>query len=164
MSSTQEVGEIFGEGSGPAHAMLRSPTVLIASIGLWGMNVYFFRLFGIDYVRVLKHDLMLLDATLKDEPEMSPVKSMTMAARMKKSPEVDSLVVQHGDELDGDGDDDDEWESDESYVDYSAITWERLVILSMILLVMLHATVVYVQNSAVTDEYVLPACMHAQSL
>jgi hypothetical protein len=57
MSSTQEVGEIFGSGSGPAHAMLRSPTVLIASIGLWGMNVYFFKLFGIDYVKVLKFDL-----------------------------------------------------------------------------------------------------------
>jgi EXS family len=57
MSSTQEVGEIFGAGSGPAHAMLRSPTVLIASIGLWGMNVYFFRLFGIDHVKVLRHDL-----------------------------------------------------------------------------------------------------------
>lgn len=61
MSSTQEVGEIFGEGSGPAHAMLRSPTVLIASVGLWGMNVYFFRLFGINYVRVLKYDLIVLE-------------------------------------------------------------------------------------------------------
>ena len=60
MSSTQEVGEIFGAGTGPAHAMLRSPTVLIASIGLWGMNVYFFRVFGIDYVKVLHHDLLKL--------------------------------------------------------------------------------------------------------
>lgn len=62
MSSTQEVGEIFGSGSGPAHAMLRSPTVLIASVGLWGMNVYFFRLFGINYARVLRYDLSLLEA------------------------------------------------------------------------------------------------------
>ena len=38
--------------------MLRSPTVIIARIGLWGMNVYFFRLFGIDYVRVLNLDLV----------------------------------------------------------------------------------------------------------
>ena len=60
MSSTQEVGEIFGAGAGPAHAMLRSPTVLIASIGLWGMNIYFFRVFGIDYVKVLHHDLLKL--------------------------------------------------------------------------------------------------------
>jgi len=59
--SSQEVGEIFGTGTGPAHAMLRSPTVLIASVGLWGVNVYFFRLFGINYVRVLKHDLIKLE-------------------------------------------------------------------------------------------------------
>lgn len=57
MSAGQEVGEIFGDGSGPATALLRSPTVIIAAIGLWGMNVYFFRLFGIDYVRILNHDL-----------------------------------------------------------------------------------------------------------
>lgn len=61
MSATQEVGEIFGAGAGPAHAMLRSPTVLIASIGLWGMNVYFFKLFGIDYSKVLHHDLRKLN-------------------------------------------------------------------------------------------------------
>lgn len=60
MSSTQEVGEIFGTGFAPSHAMLRSPTVLIAAIGLWGMNLYFFRLFGIDYVKVLKYDLFKL--------------------------------------------------------------------------------------------------------
>lgn len=53
MSSGQEVGEIFGSGSGPATALLRSPTVIIASIGLWGMNIFFFRLFGIDYIKVL---------------------------------------------------------------------------------------------------------------
>lgn len=57
MSSGQEVGEIFGEGSGPATSLLRSPTVLIASIGLFGMNVYFFRLFGLDYKRILTLDL-----------------------------------------------------------------------------------------------------------
>ena len=57
MSSGQEVGEIFGEGTGPATALLRSPAVIIASVALWGMNVFLFRLFGIDYVRVLLHDL-----------------------------------------------------------------------------------------------------------
>lgn len=58
MSSGQEVGEIFGSGTGPATALLRSPTVIIASVGLWGMNIYLFRLFGIDYVKVLTLDLM----------------------------------------------------------------------------------------------------------
>jgi hypothetical protein len=57
MSSGQEVGTIFGEGTGPATALLRSPTVLIATIALWGMNVCLFRLFGIDYVHVLTLDL-----------------------------------------------------------------------------------------------------------
>jgi len=67
MSSTQEVGEIFGAGSGPAHAMLRSPTVLIAAVGLWGMNIYFFRVFGIDYVKVLNHDLLKIAAAEERE-------------------------------------------------------------------------------------------------
>jgi len=57
MSSGQEVGSIFGDGTGPATALLRSPTVIIASIALWGMNVCLFRLFGIDYVYVLTLDL-----------------------------------------------------------------------------------------------------------
>ncbi len=56
MSSTQEVGDIFSAGIGPSHAMLRSPTVLIVSIGLWGMNIFFFRLFGINYRYVLQYD------------------------------------------------------------------------------------------------------------
>jgi hypothetical protein len=57
MSSGQEVGSIFGDGTGPATALLRSPTVIIASVALWGMNVCLFRLFGIDYVYVLTLDL-----------------------------------------------------------------------------------------------------------
>jgi EXS family len=61
MSATRQVQEIFGHDNGFAHAMLRSPTVLIASIGLWGMNVYLFRAFGIDYVKVLQHDLLQLE-------------------------------------------------------------------------------------------------------
>ena len=70
MSSGQEVGEIFGEGTGPAAALLRSPTVIIASIALWGMNVCFFRLFGIDYVYVLTLDLR------KDEEEKQSQKKL----------------------------------------------------------------------------------------
>ncbi len=58
MSSSHEVGEIFGNGKGPATALLRSPTVIIVAVGLWGMNVYLFRLFGIDYAHVLTLDLM----------------------------------------------------------------------------------------------------------
>jgi len=58
MSNPQEVGEIFGSGEGSATALLRSPTVLIASIGFWGMNIYWFRRIGIDHVRVLLLDLV----------------------------------------------------------------------------------------------------------
>jgi EXS family len=66
---SQEVGEIFGEGAGPANAMLRSPTVIIASIGLWGMNIYFFKLFKINYVKVLNHDLVKEQRELKERAE-----------------------------------------------------------------------------------------------
>lgn len=65
MSSGQEVGTIFGDGAGPATAMLRSPTVIIASIALWGMNVCIFRLFGIDYAQVLMLDLKREEAKSK---------------------------------------------------------------------------------------------------
>ena len=67
MSSTQEVGDIFGEGRGSAQAMLRSPTVLILCVGLWGMNLFFFRLFGIDYKYVLNLDLIEIEKTEKEK-------------------------------------------------------------------------------------------------
>ena len=69
MSSTQEVGDIFGEGKGPAQAMLRSPTVLIVSVGLWGMNIFFFHLFGIDYKRVLNYDLQQIMKKQKQQKQ-----------------------------------------------------------------------------------------------
>ena len=58
MSSTQEVGDIFGQGKGSAQAMLRSPTVLILCVGLWGMNLFFYKLFGLDYKYILNYDLV----------------------------------------------------------------------------------------------------------
>ncbi|KAG7358381.1 EXS family protein [Nitzschia inconspicua] len=61
MSSIQEVGDIFGAGKGPAQAMLRSPTILIFSVGLWGMNLFFYKLFGIDYKYVLMYDLVEME-------------------------------------------------------------------------------------------------------
>jgi hypothetical protein len=67
MSSTQEVGDIFGSGKGPAQAMLRSPTVLIVAVGLWGMNLFFFKLFGIDYKYVLTFDLIQMEIQEEEE-------------------------------------------------------------------------------------------------
>jgi hypothetical protein len=74
MSGTQEVGEIFGAGRGASNAMLRSPTVLIASVGLWGMNIYLFKLFSIDYVKVLNHDLIKLEEQMdRSDHQQEPV-------------------------------------------------------------------------------------------
>ena len=71
MSSTQEVGDIFGQGRGSAQAMLRSPTVLILCIGLWGMNLFFYRLFGIDYRYILNYDLVEIEKEEKEKAEAS---------------------------------------------------------------------------------------------
>mmetsp|Transcript_23289 Transcript_23289/g.54901 ORF Transcript_23289/g.54901 Transcript_23289/m.54901 type:complete len:565 (-) Transcript_23289:408-2102(-) len=67
MSSTQEVGDIFGQEKGSAQAMLRSPTVLILCVGLWGMNIFFFRLFGLDYKYILNLDLVEIEKEEKDK-------------------------------------------------------------------------------------------------
>lgn len=81
MSSGQEVGAIFGDGTGPAAALLRSPTVIIASIALWGMNVCLFRLFGIDYAYVLQLDLK------KDEEEQIRRRMMKQTGRSSNNAE-----------------------------------------------------------------------------
>lgn len=138
MSSTQEVGEIFGSGSGPAHAMLRSPTVLIASVGLWGMNVYFFRLFGINYVRVLKYDLLVIDGPTthhrraSDGTEREP--SLPSMTQVLSGSEKGSEYSSDDDEY---YDDEDSSDGDESH---ASITWGRLVCFSISLLVLLHST------------------------
>jgi hypothetical protein len=71
MSSAQEVGDIFGAGRGPAQAMLRAPTVLIVAIGLWGMNLFFFKIFGIDYKVVLNYDLREMEGSTNDADSQS---------------------------------------------------------------------------------------------
>ncbi|KAL7565037.1 hypothetical protein ACA910_020748 [Epithemia clementina (nom. ined.)] len=176
MSSTQEAGEIFGAGGGPAHAMLRSPTVLIASVGLWGMNLFFFRLFRIDYVKVMKHDLLKLedsDSELQEGKETttavqhrSPCSSNAPIASQQQQQQQQQLIQrqpsnggtlvaaaaavsgqsssaqQHSDDDDDDTNDDEEQQYGDSSspeVDLS-ISWEKLVGLSMVLLVLLHST------------------------
>lgn len=156
MSATQEVGEIFGAGTGPAHAMLRSPTVLIASIGLWGMNIYFFRVFGIDYVKVLKHDLLKME----EQEELSnnsqhhnnnggsthrrPNRGRHIARKDSEAQDADSYS--EGTTKGGTADatsDDEEFAIMESPLEDSIsdeITASRLVLLSLTLLVVLHGT------------------------
>lgn len=158
MSSTQEVGEIFGAGAGPAHAMLRSPTVLIASIGLWGMNVYFFKLFGIDYVKVLNHDLIKLDDPEANGTNTAQQQQQQHTRRNSKGKNVarkeneSNNVVEDCIRINSSGADiidsnqeDEEWiimgdahEHNDAISD--EITAVRLVVLSITLLLLLHST------------------------
>lgn len=86
MSSGQEVGQIFGDGAGPAAALLRSPTVIIAGIALWGMNVCLFRLFGIDYVYVLTLDLR------KEEEDQHARKLKSKINKKTKTTKRDGVI------------------------------------------------------------------------
>lgn len=100
MSSSHEVGEIFGDGKGPATALLRSPTVIIVAVGLWGMNVLLFRRFGIDYAHVLTLDLMKEKeaATRKDEGEESDKEDGTTSSSNDAGSDggIMSLEKRHG--------------------------------------------------------------------
>jgi EXS family len=120
--STQEVGQIFGEGSGPEDAMLRSPTVIIASIGLWGMNVYFFNLFKINYVKVLNADLVKEQRELKgqaEELDISDADDTTTVSKEDQEPLVRAAsTIPLG----------------------NRITAGKLICLSLVLLCLLHLT------------------------
>jgi hypothetical protein len=148
MSSTQEAGEIFGEGKGPAQAMLRSPTVLIASVGLWGMNLFFFRLFGIDYVHVLNYDLVKekLDngLALDNGGSISSLNTNGSINNNNKDNKVmreshAELAVAAAKELEY-NDDDYNGVGSDFYEPNRGITWSKLVTLSMLLLFLLHLT------------------------
>mmetsp|Transcript_11739 Transcript_11739/g.18198 ORF Transcript_11739/g.18198 Transcript_11739/m.18198 type:complete len:463 (-) Transcript_11739:66-1454(-) len=128
MSSTQEVGEIFGEGSGPAQAMLRSPNVIIASIGLWGMNVFFFRLFGLDYVRILNLDL------IKEQEEKAK------AAGVTNDKEMENGTITVSDDNSDDHYPDSATTSFGGGCSRGGITSSKLVFLSISLLALLHST------------------------
>ena len=139
MSSTQEVGEIFGEGAGPAHAMLRSPTVLITSVGLWGLNILAFRMFGINYKKVLMHDLMKLkDEEKFPKDEDLPPTSVVQIPERKHSRKTSesSLPSLALDDEEGDH----SHYGEGSGIPNDAITWNRLVSFSVSLLFLLHYT------------------------
>mmetsp|Transcript_31060 Transcript_31060/g.56294 ORF Transcript_31060/g.56294 Transcript_31060/m.56294 type:complete len:488 (-) Transcript_31060:1049-2512(-) len=142
MSSTQEAGDIFGEGSGPAQMMLRSPTVLIASVGLWGMNVYFFRLFHIDYAYVLNLDLV------KEREAKLRAASGTAASAERKLSDVennaegvDSKNSSKTSEV-GENDDYQKHAFQDDPEEYGReVTWQKLVGLSVVLMVLLHLSI-----------------------
>jgi hypothetical protein len=96
MSSTQEVGDIFGQGRGSAQAMLRSPTVLILCVGLWGMNLFFYRLFGIDYKYVLNYDLIEIDREEKEKARTTSSSSCTSSSTSNRSLRSSSRIRSGG--------------------------------------------------------------------
>lgn len=115
--------------------MLRSPTVLIVSVGLWGMNIFFFQLFGIKFKYVLQHDLLL--------------EKKQKAANRRRRKEERGHQRHHSDDAmsqsSGDVSLDDESSSllkDHTSDDHSgaAITWYKLVAFSVSLLFVLHFT------------------------
>jgi hypothetical protein len=133
MSSTQEVGPIFGEGEGPAQAMLRSPTVIIASIGFWGMNIYFFRLFKLDYVHIMNLDLVKereeygnmdhhakIDKNYQDGPEMIKGQASPGGVELMEEvpPGAHLSTIPFG----------------------NRITWDKCIGLSLFLIVLLHVS------------------------
>ena len=132
MSSSHEVGEIFGEGNGPASALLRSPTVIIAAVGLWGMNVYLFRLFGIDYAHVLTFDLMKEGGNGgKGSSSIINIGGLTKPGGTSKAPSSNnSISSSTGDYSDSSG-------------GGGEMTWDKFVILSLSLLVLLHFTAIF---------------------
>ena len=87
MSGTQEVGDIFGSGKGGVYdAMLRSPTVLIASIGLWGMNIYVFKWFTIDYIKVLNHDIIKLEEQQQQQQDSGGQQQVQSLQQQQQQP------------------------------------------------------------------------------
>lgn len=92
MSASQEVGEIFGVGTGPATTLLRSPTVIIAAIGLWGMNLYWFKVFKIDYKHALTNGVPNLGSgDTSDSAKRHRKNSVGSEGLMMDASDVDDL-------------------------------------------------------------------------
>lgn len=146
MSSGQEVGTIFGEGAGPATAILRSPTVIIATIALWGMNVCLFRIFGIDYAHVLMLDLKKEEAHNKRKRRKSSNPKETKEEKeIELTPFLNEKHFNNSSASDED-DSDAHSKSDESFVEkmpkrqHYEITEVKLLSLSALLMITLYTT------------------------
>lgn len=122
--------------------MLRSPTVLIVSVGLWGMNIFLFNLFRINYRYVLKHDLLWERKREKQKRENSPPKiartrvpsfdddvdTRSQASPSATDSSVDVLLVEEDSHIHDD------------HMSGASITWYKLVAFSISLLFVLHFT------------------------
>jgi len=153
MSSTQEVGDIFGEGKGPAQAMLRSPTVLIVAIGLWGMNVFFFRLFRINYRYVLEYDLLQEEKQRKSQqtPENDKVALIGVGGNDNNEEKEKTQATSTSSSISSTHDEEEDpffrnysptaaMAAESSVKEGEAITWYKLVLYSFVLLLVLHYT------------------------
>lgn len=148
MSSGQEVGTIFGEGVGPATAILRSPTVIIATIALWGMNVCLFRIFGIDYVHVLMLDLKKEEAQNKRKRRKSSDSAAETNNKEEKEIELTPFLNEKPFNTSASDDEDSDGvsRSDESFVEkmpkrqHYEITEVKLLSLSALLMITLYTT------------------------
>lgn len=150
--SSQEVGDIFGAGRGPAQAMLRSPIVLIVYVGLWGMNIFFFQLFGINYRYVLNYDIMKENKrkeqqdSLEDSSNNDPgIGTISLIGGSTST--TNNLDSPGKDKSDDDYDEDGGQNLPDSLLfnnaaeitSASAITWYKLVLFSLSLLMLLNA-------------------------
>ena len=108
------------------------------------MNIYFFRLFGINYAKVLKYDLSLLEAKANDASPADGKKhrgsdSSVQGESILKSPPSGEI----GKALDYASDEEEYYYDDEDLeqdISNGAITWDRLVCFTMSLLFLLHST------------------------
>lgn len=136
MSASQEVGEIFGQGSGPATALLRSPTVIIAGIGLWGMNIYLFRAFGIDYKRTF-----LESSSIKEKPEESEDNNSNNMSQIElqqlllyEDASNSTITTSNNNNMES------TITTSSTKQQAEVFTAPRLLVLSLVLLIMLHVT------------------------
>lgn len=120
--------------------MLRSPTVIIASVGLWGMNVYFFRLFHIDYAYVLNLDLYKeREAKLRAAADVE--RNTTSTSDNTPIVAADTSKIS---QKTSEADEDDDYQEavlgeDDDYG--RAVTWQKLIGLSVALMVLLHLSI-----------------------
>ena len=104
---------------------------MIVSVGLWGMNVFFFQLFGINYKYVLNYDLMM------ESKESAQLQQYHVRGMNNQSTNMDNKAY----------DDDEEEEYQDPVEEKSGssveVTWYKLVLFASFMLVVLHYSTHY---------------------
>jgi hypothetical protein len=144
MSSSAEEINFFSNAS-YVHAIVRSTTFMLVTLGLWGVLVFLFERFRINYVKILQDDFA---NETKAEKELISLSDGVVTERIDDSHEPTTALLDStasvrliGSEttleglLSGD-----ERLAKDGFIPSSAITWQRLVCTSLVLLIMLHGT------------------------